>query len=1482
MASKFTHFHVHSHYSLLDGLPKIPDLVAHVKKLGMDAVAVTDHGVLYGAVEFFKEGKKQGIKPIIGCELYMAYERMDQKRPRIDDKRYHLVLLAKNKKGYENLVHLVTRGHLEGFYYKPRIDDNLLAKHAEGLIALSGCIQGKISQLIISNRFEEAEKKALEYQQLFGEGNFYLEIQHHPSLTGQVKANPQLIKIAKKHGIPLVATNDSHYLNSKDKEAQDVLLLINTGSDKDDSGRLTMLSDDYSVPSPEKMAENFKHVPSAITNTEKIKEACNFEFELGKIILPKFEPPQGTSTEYLEKLCRQGIRKRYADSLPEGLEERLTEELSVIKDMGFNNYFLIVQDFVRWAKENNIAVGPARGSVAGSLVSYLIGITEVDPLKYGLIFERFLNKARVSMPDIDLDFADTRRDEVIEYVQEKYGKDKVAQIITFGTMAARAVIRDVGRALKYSYDYCDAIAKMVPLGFSLEQCLNGVQEFIQLYEQDERARTLIDFAKKLEGVARHASTHACAIVISRDPLEKIVPLQYSSQNDKTIITQYDMHGAEDLGLLKMDFLGLKNLTTIEETIALVKERKGEDIDIEKLSFDDAETFDLIQKAKTTSIFQLESQGMKSYLKALKPTQFEDIIAMVALYRPGPMEFIPKFIKRKHGEERVDYLHPKLEPILKDTYGICVFQEQLMRIATDVAGFTLSEADILRKAIGKKIKTLLDKQKVKFLDGAIKNGVKRDTAQRLWQWILPFAQYGFNKCLTGDTEIIDADTGQLIKIKDLYLKKEKIKNTITCDTDRLKMKKEKVLRVMDNGVNPVYKITTEAGKSIEATANHPFYTFGKWRRLDELKKGDLIATPRKLPIQGKEVWPKHEVIALGHLLAEGNLCHPHSVYFYSQKEKYVKDYIKAAESFENVSCSTSIHKNTFYVYAKRINRKHPPGIVSWAKRLDIWGKSARQKEIPKQVFSLQDTQIALLISRMWEGDGHISSTGACPYYATSSKKMAHQIQHLLLRLEILSRLRKAVFSSKKFIGYQIHITGQENITRFEKYIGKYFVDKNKRNHLKKAIIKANSEAIGTKDIIPLAIKKLVRTAKEKSGIGWREFNKQSGIAQREFLPTNSAGKIGFRRNTIARVANYFESNEIKKHAESDIYWDRISKIKYIGKKQTYDLEIPKTHNFIANDIMVHNSHATAYAMIAYQTAYLKTHYPLEFMTGVLVSEKADIERTAVLIEECKSMGINVLRPDINESEKKFTAVGKNSIRFGLSAIKNVGERAVEQIVSERKANGQFKSISDFALRVSGSALNKKTVESMVKAGAFDKLGERQKLLNGMPHLLKWARQQQSFEAQGQQSLFSGGGKSIQALEIKLEEVPPARKAEKLKWEKELLGLYVTSHPLEPFTNLFKEKALPIQQLGQSIQKRVCIGGIISGIRKILTKNGDPMMFATLEDKTGKIDVVVFPKTLKKNGHSLEQDKIVFMSGKVDERKGRTQLICDSVEEIIDSK
>ena len=762
---KYTHLHVHSHYSLLDGLGKIDDLLDRAKALGMKSIALTDHGVMYGAVELFMKAKEKDMKVIIGCEMYLTAGDYTSKDATAENrKRYHLILLVKDEVGYHNLMELVSKAHLDGFYYKPRIDRKLLRKHAKGLIGLSACVEGEIPANIVMGNHDKARELALEYKDIFDKGSFFLEVQKHTKFSNQQIANDGIFKLGAELGIPVVATNDVHYVNKEDASAQDILLCVQTNRKVYESDRMNLMDFDLSLRSPEEMLSCFPENPEVISNTQLVVDQCDFKIKLGETQLPHFDVPEGhTDMSYLIELCEAGLKKKYGDDITQERRTRLDYELSVIEKCGYGSYFLIVQDFVNWARDNGIVVGPGRGSAAGSFVSYLTGITNVDPIEYNLLFERFLNPERVSMPDVDMDFADDRRDDVLNYCRRKYGNDHVSQIITFGTMAARAAIRDTGRALGIPYDFCNKTSQMIPMFTSIKKALEEVPEFKEQYNSSADAKKLIDSAMRLEGVVRHAGMHACGVVITKEPVTYYSPIQNITGSREGTVTQYSSSTkssyVEKIGLLKMDFLGLKNLTIIQNTLRIVKKTKGIDIDIDKIPIDDAKTYELMADGRTTGVFQFESSGMKRYLKLLKPTIIEDIIAMVALYRPGPMDWIPDFVSGKHGR-KIKYVHPKLEPILKNTYGVAVYQEQVMQIARDLAGFTMGEADVLRKAMGKKIFELIKEQKIKFIDGCVANGSTKEIAEKVFSFIEPFAGYGFNRSHAACYAIIGYQTAYL--------------------------------------------------------------------------------------------------------------------------------------------------------------------------------------------------------------------------------------------------------------------------------------------------------------------------------------------------------------------------------------------------------------------------------------------------------------------------------------------------------------------------------------------------------------------------------------------------------------------------------------------------------------------------------------------------------------------------------------------------
>jgi DNA polymerase-3 subunit alpha len=755
---------------LLDGACKLDELVEQAVNFNMPAVALTDHGVMYGVIDFYKIAKEKEIKPIIGCEVYVTPDSRFEKKGQRGD-LFHLILLAKDFEGYKNLTKLVSLSFIEGFYYKPRVDKELLREYSKGLIALTSCLAGEIPTYILNNRIDKAKEAIREYLDIFGE-DFYLELQDN-GLEEQKYVNERLIELSKEFNIPLVATNDVHYLNKEDAEIHDILLCIQTGSKLNDKDRLRFKTDEFYFKSEEEMSKIFGNIPEALENTIKIAEKCNLELPLNKVILPVFEVPEGeTLDSYFERLCWEGARKRFGDNIPNHIKERLEYEISVIKQMGFSGYFLIVQDFVRYAKNKGIPVGPGRGSAAGSLVSYVLGITNIEPTRWGLIFERFLNPERITMPDIDIDFCFERREEVIDYVRNKYGKEHVAQIITFGTMAARASVRDVGRVLNVPYNEVDRIAKLIPPNSSIEEALQSSQELQNLVENNAQAKKIIDIAKRIEGQARHASIHAAGIVISKDPLMEYVPLQV--MNSSEVVTQFPMTNLEELGLLKMDFLGLRTLTVIYDTLKKIKENYGIDIDIDNLPLDDPKVYELLQKGETIGVFQLESRGMRNLLREIKPEKFEDLIAVLALYRPGPLGRLESYIKRKRGEEKVEYMHPSLEPILSETYGVIIYQEQVMEIAHRLAGFSLGQADVLRRAMGKKKPEVMEEQREIFVKGAKERGIPEEVAKDIFEDMAKFAEYGFNKSHSAAYAYVSYQTAYL----KVYYPKEFMSSLLT--------------------------------------------------------------------------------------------------------------------------------------------------------------------------------------------------------------------------------------------------------------------------------------------------------------------------------------------------------------------------------------------------------------------------------------------------------------------------------------------------------------------------------------------------------------------------------------------------------------------------------------------------------------------------------------------------------------------------------
>jgi DNA polymerase-3 subunit alpha len=1522
----FVHLHTHSEYSLLDGLGRIKKLVAETKRLGQPALALTDHGVMHGAIEFFRACKENEIKPIIGVEAYQTVwgRPMGGRDPEFDRENYHLLLLAKNMTGYRNLLKIASHSQINGYYYRPRVDHEFLAKHAEGLVATTGCLGAEVPNLLLQGKEKEAYERLGWYREVFGPENFFVELQEH-SIEELRPINKVLAPWAEKFGLQLLATNDVHYVQEKDGTPHDVLLCVQTGALVSAQERMRLSDMSYFLKSREQMEATFRpfiDLPaSTFDNSLLIADMCHVELEDKNYHLPDMPIPDGLTYEtYLRRLTEEGVQQRYgANANNPDVQARKEWELQVIHQMGFDVYFLIVADLCRFARSRNIWYN-VRGSGAGSLVAYATGITGIDPLKNNLIFERFLNPGRVTMPDFDLDFPDDQREQMIRYTIEQYGDDQVAQIATVNRMKARAAIRDVGRATGIELPQVDRIAKLIPAipgkPVTIQDVLTEGHEFynpelVELVKKEQWVQDLLETSMKLEGVARNSGIHAAAVIVADRDLMHYTPLMRASKGSVTSsVAQYEFPILESIGLLKVDFLGLSTLTVMREAARLIKERHGVEYTLSTIPFEGppaVEAFKLLSSGEVSGVFQVESQGMRRVLTEMKPTSFEHIVATISLYRPGPLEYIPTFIRRMHGEEEVEYKHAMLEPIMAETYGICVYQEQIIQTLSQLAGYSPGEADLVRRAVSKKKASDIEKHKKGFVEGCKKNNIPEETATAIYADIEFFARYGFNKCLPGDTEVIDAATGRLIRIEDLYTGKERIENTITCDTDSLKLQNGRITTVISNGVKPVYRLTTALGRTIEATANHPFYTFAGWRLLEELSVDDLIAVPRCLPIEGQVEWPDHEVIVLGHLLAEGNLCHSHSVYFHSQEPAQCQDYVQAAEKFANVVCSITLHKGTYSIYAKRHDRLMAAGIVTWAKQMDIGGKNALNKEIPRAAFTLPNRQIGLLLSRMWEGDGHINVSGRSLYYATSSQRMARQVQHLLLRLGIISRLRTVTFPDKDGrIGYQIFVTGNEQIANFKTTVATHFVSAERQAQLEQLCV-SEPASTGVKDVVPLAVKTLVRSAKEQYGATWEAIHQACGVAPREFYPTHTLTKVGFTRQSIQRLVDYCGSDELLRYGYNDIYWDCLVSIEYVGKKATYDLEVADTHNFVANDILVHNSHAADYAMITVQTAYLKAHYPVEYMAALLLVERDKTEKVTNFINECRRMGIEVLAPDVNYSGLDFEIQQKpadvqgqaqrdptlgysfpvpagSAIRFGMAATKNVGESPVQTILQARRAGRPFQSLEDFCERVDLRKVGKRPLECLIKVGVFDRFGKRSQLLDVLDQLVAHSASLHDSRESGQLSMFDllGAAGAAQAISIRLPNMEEVKGKEKLQWEKELLGVYADSHPMQQFgPGLRRVVTCTCAELDERHDgKNITLAGMILNVRTINTKKGDQMAFVQIEDTQGQCEVVVFPRTYSEVKDKLIPDTPLIFKGKAQTREGQTSLLLDGIQTYFD--
>ena len=1472
----FVHLHVHSEYSLLDGAAQLDKLVAKAKSQGFKAIALTDHGNLFGGIDFYQAAKKAEITPILGCELYVApggrKERGNQ------DGGYeganHLTVLVRNQAGYQNLIKLVSKAYLEGFYYKPRVDKELLAQHADGLVVLSGCLNSEVSRLISAGETAKARQSAGWYQEVFGKDHYFMEVQAH-GLAEQIKVTAETRRIAQAIGAPIAGTNDSHYLEAGHSRAHEALLCIQTGSTLNDPNRWRFSTEEFYVKSAEEMAVVFAEMPEACSNTLLVAEQCDLKIDFGTFHLPKYQVPENhTLNSYLEELARQGLRRRYGPSPGDAIEERFRHELAVIEKMGFAGYFLVVWDFIHYARQHGIAVGPGRGSSAGSIVAYSLEITNVDPIRYNLLFERFLNPERISMPDMDIDFADDRRDEVIKYVAERYGHDHVAHIITFGTMGAKAVIRDVGRVLGMPFADVDRIAKLVPgfpLNITLDDAYQKSPPLAEMVKSLPSVKELWEIARALEGCTRHASVHASAVVISDEPLDEYVPL-YKDPKRPELITGYAMWPIEKLGLLKMDFLGLRTLTVLANTAKLIKESRGIEIDFDALPLDDAKTYAGLAEAKTFGVFQLESSGMREALRGLRPERLEDVIAMVSLYRPGPMDLIPDFINRKHGRAKITYEHPAMQKITQETYGIMIYQEQIMQIAVEMAGFTMGEADTLRRAMGKKDRELMAKQKEKFLAGCAERKTSAAKAEKVWELMEKFAGYGFNKCLKGDTaiEMADGSTKMIVDVRDgdLVLTKDGPART---------------LGVRPSGVRRIARLRLANGMAIESTLDHPVFTPRGWINVEDLDlTDDFVGVVRELPY-GSEPVASHRPALLGYALSERSLGYPGHFCWASSSAAEIEDLRATLECFANTVTRVE-HRAPPRDSAVRAVRRDGDRVAEAVDFLDVdcglRGKRAAERRIPVLVDRWDRDAIAILAAKLFQGDGCIHVKTRAIFYVTSSRELADDVRRLLLKLGIMSTIHQRDFAyrSGTRLGYTVNIVeGRDAVARFKDLVGAHLTPR-KAAALAEVVAlydtTSRKAGAGGIDVIPpqLFLEELrVAILKRFSSI-------RVGLSELELGATALTSKRwhgGIRRDTLARIARMLDDPALQAIADSPIAWSRPSDVEVLAEEPTFDLEVPGPASFIANGVVVHNSHAAAYALVAYQTAYFKANYPVEFMAALLTSEMGDTDKIVKYIEECRAMGVEVKPPDVNASSVQFS-VRADTIVFGLAAIKNVGEAAMESILKTRADDGAFTALDDFCARVDLRLVNRRVIESLIKAGAFDAVGvARAQLLATLDAAMETGQRQQRDRAEGQSSFFdlmpAAAPPPVRAMDAAA--VPEWDDDQRLAFEKEVLGFYVSGHPLARFKALVESLGItPSSELAtRPGGSRVLLFGQVASLREIPTKSGNRMAFATLEDTDGTVDVTIFPEPFKAGAGLLRSRDALLISGKVDDtEKGRVVL------------
>ena len=1538
MDPAFVHLRLHSEYSIVDGIVRLDEAVAAAAQDGMAALALTDLANVFGLVKFYREARGKGLKPLSGCDVWIAN---DGDR----DKPHRLLLLCQSREGYLRLCDLLSRAYRCNQYRgRAEIARGWFSEvGTEGLIALSGAHLGDVGQALIAGNGTQARSFARGWHALFPQ-RYYLELQRlTDGASGAASVAiencvQQTVRLAAELTLPVVATHPVQFLAPDDFRAHEARVCIAEGYILADQRRPKRFGTDQYFKTQAEMAALFHDIPAALANSVQIAIRCNLTLELGKTWLPMFPTPDNVGLEdYLTQRAVTGLcgrlKQLYADETVRAAnqtryEERLRFEIATIVQMGFAGYFLIVADFINWAKGNGVPVGPGRGSGAGSLVAYSLGITDLDPLRYDLLFERFLNPERISMPDFDIDFCQDGRDRVIDYVKSRYGADSVSQIATFGTMAAKAVVRDVGRVLDLPYSFCDQFAKLIPFQPGRTVTLRRrtdaddkqtiyareIEPLIgEREKKEEEVAELLALAEKLEGLTRNVGMHAGGVLIAPGKLTDFCPI-YVADGAQASVSQFDMKDVEAVGLVKFDFLGLTTLTILDWTARYIRnEDRGSRIegkpaeitqssilnpqsfDLAAIPLDDRKTFEIFSSANTTGIFQFESRGMRDLLKRARPDRFEDLIALVALYRPGPMDLIPDFIERKHGRQRVDYPDPRVQPILEPTYGIMIYQEQVMQIAQVIGGYTLGAADELRRAMGKKLPEEMAQHRGTFVAGAAKNGVSERKANEIFDLMEKFAGYGFNKCVVGSTQVQDARTGERWTVQELFKRRKNLDLVVHSLGDDWRLRARAVRTVVWNGRRPTFELRTAIGRRIVATDNHPLRTLDGWIPLRDLAPGDRIAMPRRLDVASSARWPEHELIVLGGLLSEGNTCHPTCLYFYNNDAGLIADFAHAASRFPDTVARVATRANGRLEVClstgrdTRFRKGQRPwnatvgnaalaldelparnGAFVWAQQLGLLNRRADRKRAPCAVFTLADGNIALLLGRMWSGDGFfIGPSNTVPYYATSSEGLARDVQDLLLRLGVVARIQTKRFKYRGGLrpGYAVYLLGEDSVRRFVECVVPHCVGRDVQIRALKARLALLAGGASSKDTVPGAVRRRVDAARIGAGLTWRELEVQSAVSMREFYGRGSVGKRGFRRATVGRLAAYFNDDGLRALATSDVYWDTLVEIAPRGVEDVYDLEVEGDHNFVADGLIVHNSHAAAYAVLAYQTGYLKAHNPAEFMAATLSADMANTDKVQQLVDDATANGLNVLQPDIQTGEYRFVPVsvaaeigkrgGNGVIRYGLGAIKGTGESAIGHIVEARRTGGPFKDLFDFCRRMDKRVVNRRAVESLIRAGAFDSLDDHRARLLAVVGAAMESAEQASRSAH-QVSLF--GDLAETPVEVAMPEVPRWALREQLLNEKLALGYYMSGHPFHAYAEEMRGfAATPLDRLTPQPQP-VLLAGIMHSLRTQMTRRGR-MAVILLDDGNARVELTVFNELYEQHRHWLKEDQLLIVEGKV---------------------